>query len=357
MKIVDPNRNRQHPESQNTQNISNTLYTPTDTTAKTIPNKSPVKIILIGVIVFIAVIASMLFVASTQTCVFGHNMQPATCSKAAYCSKCQIQAGDKKEHEWQKTNITQEPTCTENGNGYHECSECGEQEYVELPRLGHLYGEVMTIQQATCAEKGESQQTCSRCSFVQTKEIDKIAHCYVETGETNYKYEPEKKCKMCDSSYGRESGLPEGSYIVGKDIKPGEYKISPSVLNDSAYYDVYPDISKSKILSNDFFKICSYVILEDGQLIELERGVIHPISDALPSKVASTQGFYKVGFDLPAGSYKATATDGGGYYDIKNSCSVESRTIQNDFFRNTSYFTVRDGQYIELSDCTIEQLD
>ncbi len=68
--------------------------------------------------------------------------------------------------------------------------------------------------------------------------------------------------------------LPEGSYIVGMHIPAGEYKVE-STKDISAYICIYPDIRRSKIISNDNFNGTRYVALEEGQLFEVKRGVVH----------------------------------------------------------------------------------
>ena len=64
-----------------------------------------------------------------------------------------------------------------------------------------------------------------------------------------------------------------GSYIVGKHIAPGEYKVEADP-GELAYICIYPDTRRSKIYSNDNFEGSRYVALEEGQLVEIKRGRI-----------------------------------------------------------------------------------
>lgn len=65
-------------------------------------------------------------------------------------------------------------------------------------------------------------------------------------------------------------------------------------------------------------------------------------------------GTYKVGSDMPAGEYKLTATSntGKGYWCVRDSSASDSNIIRNENFENSTYVTVSEGEYIELSRCT-----
>jgi hypothetical protein len=64
-------------------------------------------------------------------------------------------------------------------------------------------------------------------------------------------------------------------------------------------------------------------------------------------------GTLKVGVDIPAGEYKVTSTrsSGDGYWCIRNSSAADAQILKNDSFSGSSYVTVQDGQYLELSGC------
>lgn len=67
--------------------------------------------------------------------------------------------------------------------------------------------------------------------------------------------------------------LGDGCYIVGRDIAAGEYKIE-STEEVSAYVCIYPDVRRTKIISNDNFSGSRYISVENGQMIEINRGRI-----------------------------------------------------------------------------------
>ena len=77
-------------------------------------------------------------------------------------------------------------------------------------------------------------------------------------------------------------------------------------------------------------------------------------TDTPKTQTTITEGMYLVGSDIQAGTYKLTANSGSsGYYARRSDASGEfSSIIANDSFNNTSYVTVNDGEYLELTRCT-----
>lgn len=65
-----------------------------------------------------------------------------------------------------------------------------------------------------------------------------------------------------------------------------------------------------------------------------------------------TAGMYKVGTDIPAGEYKLTAEGNGGFWQVTNSSDANAEIVGNDFFTDTAYVTVKDGQYLKITSCT-----
>ena len=64
------------------------------------------------------------------------------------------------------------------------------------------------------------------------------------------------------------------------------------------------------------------------------------IAYATPTSTPSGDGMYKIGFDIPAGEYKLSATDDRGYYCIYDNSSVTRDIQENDNFEGTTYCTV-----------------
>ena len=77
-----------------------------------------------------------------------------------------------------------QPTCTQIGltEGIH-CSVCEKVliEQVEIPALGHKFGEWQIIKEPACEEKGEAVSTCSVCNKENKIEIFELGHDYIDT--------------------------------------------------------------------------------------------------------------------------------------------------------------------------------
>ncbi len=97
--------------------------------------------------------------------------QEATCteegSESIHCAECDaindetIRVIPKKEHAYGDWTVTKEATCTEAGSREKVCADCGETDTVEIPALGHLYGEVVI--EPTCTTGGHTTHVCGRC--------------------------------------------------------------------------------------------------------------------------------------------------------------------------------------------------
>lgn len=122
--------------------------------------------------------------------------------------------------------------------------------------------------------------------------------------------------------------IPPARIRWGKTYRQASTKLESS--GKGGYYCVYPDTSKSEILENDNFSSVNYINLEDGQCIELSRCSMVEIAYATPTSTPSGDGMYKIGFDIPAGEYKLSATDDRGYYCIYDNSSVTRDIQEND---------------------------
>jgi len=157
-------------------------------------------------------------------------------------------------------------------------------------------------------------------------------------------------------------GFDAGMYKVGSDMPSGEYKLFciDSFLS-SAYYEVTKDSSGTldSILANDNFGTFTYLTVQDGQYLKLERCRAVPISDALPYDAADgeySEGTHKIGYDMPADEYKLFAADtllGMAYFQVSSdSIGTLEGIVANDNFGTFSYMTVSDGQYLTLTRCS-----
>ena len=80
-------------------------------------------------------------------------------------------------------------------------------------------------------------------------------------------------------------------------------------------------------------------------------------SEGTPSSQIIGEGIYKVGTDIPAGEYRVTAGASGGYWAVTESLDADGEIVGNDAFNGSTYVTVYDGQYLELSNCAAELVE
>ncbi|MDR2829996.1 MAG: hypothetical protein LBB45_03010 [Methanobrevibacter sp.] len=63
---------------------------------------------------------------------------------------------------------------------------------------------------------------------------------------------------------------------------------------------------------------------------------------------------FKIGTDLPAGTYKLTAKEGANSYYEVNDDLTSNHIVTNSVSFVNEYVTVEDGQYLQLQNCAYE---
>ena len=94
------------------------------------------------------------------------------------------------EHMIKLPHIDKEPTCTENGQKTGVCSYCKEVVTVEIPALGHEFGDWETTTVPTCTEAGEKMHQCSRCELIEVQAVKPTGH----SENTEWKIDKEATC-------------------------------------------------------------------------------------------------------------------------------------------------------------------
>ena len=169
------------------------------------------------------------------------------------------------------------------------------------------------------------------------------------------------KCKFCGKL--SDGWYDEGQYRVGKDIVAGEYFL---YTTSSMYFAVTTDTtgSLSSIIANGNESNFTYVTVEDGQYLEIKRGVFtladfdkNPCTEQFKSEPLSA-GMYRVGKDISAGEYVAVCKSGSGYVEVtSDSKHVLSSVICNENISTHIYITVKDGEYLTLNKCVLYTLE
>lgn len=160
----------------------------------------------------------------------------------------------------------------------------------------------------------------------------------------------------------KEAGIKSGMYKVGQDIAAGEYKLYST--EGLSYFEIAKDSSNTleSIIANDNFYSFTYVTVTEGQYFKFTDALAVPASDATASEPVDgkySSGMYKVGFDIPAGEYQVfpeeDSTLGFGYYEItSSSLHVLDDIVANDNFEDPRYITLKEGQYVKLSEAYIK---
>ena len=138
-------------------------------------------------------------------CCVSHDMQPATCTEPARCSKCGKTEGEPLGHT-EVTDPARAPTCTETGlsEGSH-CQVCGEvlKAQEAIAPLGHTEVVVPAVE-PTCTEPGCTEGLhCSVCGeiFKSQELIDPHGHDWEEAT-----FSHPRTCRICGETEGEALG-------------------------------------------------------------------------------------------------------------------------------------------------------
>ena len=142
-----------------------------------------------------------------------------------------------------------------------------------------------------------------------------------------------------------------GTFLVGVDAPTCELLIEP--VGGSGYACVYPDTARSEILENNNFSGPYIITVCEGQMLELSRCTGMPY-DMAPHSLETFRGpgTWKIGVDMPAGTWRVDALDGTGYWCIYSSSDPWHDIVDNNNFQSNDYVKLWDGCYFELSRAT-----
>lgn len=207
------------------------------------------------------------------------------------------------------------------------CS-CGEKETKNISKINHSYDTGTITKNPSLSSTGEKQYTCLLCGITKEETLPKI-----DLNTSGYK----------QGTYKCPDDIPEGEYILISETHQG-------------YFSITADPMGNDIIDNDNFGPVSHIRIVSGVYLELSRCIAVPYSDEISFTIVNNgfiTGTYKVGKDIPAGTYKLTALS-SGYYSIHN--KPHGDILSNDFFyEGTCYITLKNGQYVTFSTVKIEE--
>ena len=183
--------------------------------------------------------------------------------------------------------------------------------------------------------------------------------------------EIEKEIKEYKEILDQYSGYESGTYEVGKDIDAGEYCLFADRLDfKSNSYTVrdteYDEGQDTLAYKTDFFN--SYITLKEGDFIEFESAKLFKSSSMPEVFIDYPYIVAKVGKDIEAGNYiikplpeEEWVTNTGVYFSVYNPVSTKynrNEIVINDIdFTGNKKIKLKDGQYLEVENCTFEKVD
>ncbi|PID00663.1 hypothetical protein [Sporosarcina sp. P29] len=162
--------------------------------------------------------------------------------------------------------------------------------------------------------------------------------------------EPEKQLNPSTMT-----SMTDGTYEVGTDIEPGEYLVfsnGVTLLENTTDQSGNPDSIVFNVALDG--RSHTYVTVRQGEYFTLKGGEMYPVASAPSIKPANgiyKDGQYKVGTDIPAGTYTLLVEDQSdiGFYEIsKNSRQDMMDLLVSDVVEGETSINITDGQYLTI---------
>lgn len=245
-----------------------------------------------------------------------------------------------------------------------KCSEENTEDVIEQLRIS--YQKMMDLKFEKVGESDSAKEFGVSISYILANcedgtvayEIPKIGWDILESvynsDETSFRKKAEEFKDAWDKKMDKkldENLYMEGQYKAGTDIPIGEYVFFTSD-DGSGFFCISTDSNGEDKIATDLFKYNSIITLKRGDYLELSGCYAVPIKDAKIDKKKATM--LKVGKHIKSGEYKLKCENGEeGYYCVYSD-SMQQKITAASNFKNQSYVTVRDGEYLRFSACHIE---
>ncbi|PIC87286.1 hypothetical protein CSV72_04760 [Sporosarcina sp. P20a] len=151
------------------------------------------------------------------------------------------------------------------------------------------------------------------------------------------------------------TSITDGTYEVGTDIEPGEYLVfsnGVTLLENTTDQSGNPDSIVFNVALDG--RSHTYVTVRQGEYFTLKGGEMYPVASSPSIKPANgiyKDGQYKVGTDIPAGTYTLLVEDQSdiGFYEIsKNSRQDMMDLLVSDVVEGETSINITDGQYLTI---------
>lgn len=203
----------------------------------------------------------------------------------------------------------------------------------------------------------ESNQDIIECSWClepfKKDSAKKLNNVEIDKEELEEEKEEESKSRTID--FSSMESFSDGQYLVGNDIKAGEYLLIASNY-ERGYFCISEDPNDDNILENGASMTYAYISVKNGEFLKLSNATIYNVHDNDLDKIClnfsdNTQGImYRVGIDLAPGTYKVSTNKQDGYYSIYDKAlSSDSEIVNNECFSGTVYLRVSSGEYLLLT--------
>lgn len=183
--------------------------------------------------------------------------------------------------------------------------------------------------------------------------------------ENNVDDEPEDDVEETpDQTAGTDNQITAGTYIVGDDIPAGEYLVfSDGMTYFESATDSTGELDSIIFNANLINGAHAYVTVNDGEYFKLQNGEMYPVEQApsvQPDDGIYRDGMYKAGQDIDPGEYHVTLNEDApmdmGYLQVSSDSSHNfDSIITNENVQSDTYITVSEGQYLTISNLTIER--
>ena len=176
-------------------------------------------------------------------------------------------------------------------------------------------------------------------------------------------YEVRARLDEAIAAQERLGGAPvyaAGTYVIGRDMPEGDYVLVENA--DAMFASVEVRSGEGGDSSLVFLKLISgQVVVRLGRdtCMVLSEAQAYPLAAAPtvdPTAGPVPEGAYLVGSQLPAGRYTAAVTERAplsSYSVYDGILGTDGRLVKFEVLHENTVLELRDGEYIELSGCTL----